>query len=98
MSPENGKPRASNAGSQIKANLGSLDTAKIASLPQSASGFSRHVASRIPTDACWRAHYWQGELVGSIRLTSFGAFEARDRRQQPIALSFATWDAAAAAL
>jgi hypothetical protein len=96
MVSTNGKPRAGDAGPRKSVQLDGSNTSKITTAANPSS-FNRQPA-RIDTRGSWHAHYWRDELVGSIRLTSYGAFEIRNRLQQPIHAVFPTWDAAAAAL
>jgi hypothetical protein len=46
------------------------------------------------TSTAWHAHYFGGEVAGSIRLTDAGGYEARDRRQNAVG-HFDSWSAAA---
>jgi hypothetical protein len=50
--------------------------------------------SRADTSAAWHAHYFRGEVAGSIKQTDAGGYEARDRRQNAVG-QFDSWSAAA---
>ena len=56
----------------------------------------KQVVIRIDTSAAWRVHTdADDEVLGSIRRTSFGAYQARDRRRNAFDIAFPTWKAAA---
>jgi hypothetical protein len=82
--------RAMSSATLLKDHMTTLSQSRVRATPRQ--------PDRADASAAWHTHYFRGELIGSIRLSSLGLFEARDRMQQPLGLAFPTWDQAAAAL
>jgi hypothetical protein len=69
-----------------------------ATSPKNLAQQVREPTGRMNIACCWRAHYRNDELIGSVRQSPFGGYQARDRQQRPVGDGFYSWAAAAAAI